>query len=567
MKFNEQFANALAQLREDPQSKPAVGEICSSFWSWLAEGLGEIILANGDTNPFIEENINLIDFGIEGTLIDAAAVRATIADCDISGCRIKVRTVSEWLREILQKARAGDKVEKLEHEYKLQQLQTSKIQHEIKHIQGDRRALIENMHYRPTDPAKQLAELDATENMLLDSIRKKKEISKGAFLSVEEKRLHVKQQVELQKKLEAANKFIAALPNQEGSAEAKKMTKAIHDDLFVKLVDSETAEKKLADDLGALQKKSAEMPLSEIENRITEDLEYIRDLTRLSAKRLSLDPFPLIREGDKVFSLALLNKSLNQITEFDPHIFHNDRVPLFGRPYVLLIPGTGNAIYDWKNNCIILPMVPPGGNFMGSLATGIIEYRLDVDEEKKLLTSYNQLPDLKAIRSIIQLKTKLIKEYIIWMTSEANGFRILSKESKNWFEHEIGPSKNDIFTPLELQSYTMTSIEFNKLFDDTTARIKEAEEAGTEPSADDLWTASLLHFQMGKPERSLPLIEKYMKLRPDHLMGWYNLGYISMKQMNRTQARDAFNAYCKMDTQSWWSKVVRDHLRNLGPAS
>jgi tetratricopeptide (TPR) repeat protein len=181
-----------------------------------------------------------------------------------------------------------------------------------------------------------------------------------------------------------------------------------------------------------------------------------------------------------------------------------------------------------------------------------------------LITSFNQLPDNKTIRSIIQIKAKLVKEYIIWMTSEYNGYRILSKDSKKWFEQEIGPSRNDIFTPLEFQSYTMTSMEFNKLFDDVTARIKEAEENETEATPEDLWAGALLFYQMGKPERALPLFEKYAKAKPDDIKGQYNLGFAAMKQMNRPLAREAFGTYSKMDTQSWWSKLVRDHLRNLG---
>ncbi len=565
MEFEERFAASLKALKEDPQNKAAVGEICSSFWTWIAESVGEIIRANGQTDPFIIANADLIDYGLS-SLVDVAAVKAYIADCDMADSRIQVRTISQWLREMLTKAMAGDKVEELQHKLKVQHLQSTKILKDIQQIQGDRRSMIENMYYRPTDCAKQLAALDDSDNMLLESLRKKKEISKGKFLTVEEKRQHVKQQVELQKKLEYAANFISTLPNKDGSAEVKKMSKVVNEDLFNKLVDSEFVENKIDEELKSLQKKLAEMSLSAVENKITEDLEYIRDITRLSAKRLSLDPFPLVRPDEKVFSLSLLKKNLNQITEFDPHIFHNDRVPLFGRPYVLLVPGTGKAIYDWKNNSIVLPMVAPNADFMGSLASGIIEYRLDVDEDKKLLTSYNELPDLKTVRSLIQLKARLTKEYIIWMTSEANGYRILSKDSKNWFEHEIGPSKNDIFTPLEYQSYSMSLKEYNALFDETTKRLDEAEKAGTAPVPKDLWVAAILYNQQGKPEKSLPLFEAYTKACPDHLMAWYNLGYTAMKQMNKNLARDAFNVFCKKDTQSWWAKVVRDHLRNLGPA-
>ena len=564
MQFEERFANALALLKEDSQSKQAIGEVCSTYWTWLGESLGEIIRANGDTAPYIEANVNIIDFGIVPALVDAEKVRATIVDCELDSRRIQVRTISMWLKELLLKVRQGDKVEKLDLECKTEELKLKKVMSEIKDTQADRRSKIENMYFKPTDPAKSLAELENTENMLLDNLRKKKEISKGVFLSAEQKREHVKQQVDLQKKLEFANSFINTLPNKDGSTEIKKMTKTIHDELFVKAVDVESGLKKLKEELESVQKQSADMPLSEIENKITEELEYIRDITRLSAKRLAIDPFPLIRPEDKLFSLSALNKNLNQITEFDPQIFHNERVPLFGRPYVLLVPSTGNAIFDWKNNCIVMPTIAPGGNFMGSISSGIIEYRLDVDEDKALLTSFNKMDEMKTVRSVIDLKAKLTKYYVIWMTSEYNGYRILSKEAKKWFEQEIGPSKNDIFTPLEFQSYTMTSMEFNKLFDDVTGRLKEAEDASKPAAPDDLWAASLLYYQQGKPEKALPLLEQYVKARPEHLMGWYNLGFIAMKQMNRTLAKEAFNTFCKMDTQSWWSKAVRDLMRNLG---
>jgi len=565
MEFKEKFASALKTLKEDPENKQPVAEISTSFWAWLTDNLGEIIRENGDVNPFIDANTDLIDFGLCHELVDIAAVKANIANASMEACRIKVQTMSEWLKELMQKIRSGDKVEKLEHEINIEKMHQKKLMDEISEIQSDRRAKIENMYFRPTDPAKSLAELENTEKMLLDDFRKKKEISKGAILSVEQKRDHAKQQIELKKKLEFAASFIATLPNKDGATEAKTLTKRI-EELFVKVVDVETGLKKLNKDLEEVQKKSSELSPAQIETAVSDKIMHIRDMVKLSARRMGIEPFPLVRPEDKTFAMSSLLASLNQITEFDPHIFHNDRVPFVGRPFVLLVPATGNAIFDFDTNSIILPIIVPGGNFMGSLATGIIEYRLDADEEKKILTSFNQLPDLKTCRSIVQLKARLTKEYIIWMTSEYNGYRILSKESKNWFEHEIGPSRNDIFTPLEFQGYTMTSMEFNKLFDDVTERLKEAEESEgkIQPTADDLWAGALLLFQQGKADKACPLLEQLVKIQPDNKMAWYNLGFVAMKHMNRSLAREAFNTFCKMDTQSWWSKAARDQLRNLG---
>ncbi|MCL2220612.1 MAG: tetratricopeptide repeat protein [Chitinispirillia bacterium] len=585
MKFEEQFAKPIAilkaqlQTKEDElsaeakeeaktQKKQAVAEITGSFWGWLCEGLGEIIRENGDATKFLDENAAVIDLGLQKELVNVEEMKAAIMDADISDCCINVRTMSQWLKVELRRARGGDDFEKLSQKNKLELDELDKLTKEIAEQQAFRRSKIEPMYMKPDDCAKQIAQLEATEKLLLDSVRKNKEISKGAFLSVEQKRENMKQKQDLHVKLESANKFVAGLPNQEGAVEMKKLTKRIHEELFIKLVDMETVAKKTGEELEALQKKADAMPASEVETKVSDAINNIRDMVRLSAKRLGIEPFPLFTPNDKKLPMSELRKNLDRITEFDPRLFKNDRIAVVGRPFVLVVPATGNAIFDYQTNSVIMPTIAPAGNYMASLSKGMVEYRLDADEEKVLLTSYNGAsPDLKKLRSLFDLKASLTKDYITWMTKEYNGTRIMPKENLKWFQQEIGPNKNEIFVPLKYQGYTMTSAEFNKLFDEVSERIKEAEEKETDPTPEDLWVGSLLFYDMGKPEKALPLIEKYVKVKPDHLMAWYNLGHISMKQMNKAQAREAFDRFCKMDTSSWWSKAVRDVLRNLGPAS
>ena len=560
--FNEQFADSLELLKADSQDKKAVGTICSSYWSWLSDSLGALIRAKADIEPFLEENGDLINFGIHPNLVDAAQIKAAIADCSTDSCRIEVRTAAQWLRELVRKTIEGEEQGHLQRDIDAVEAENRKVQSEIIRLRNDRRGRIMAMYSNAPEVGKSIDNLETVDDLLFESIKQKKAIAGGAFLSADQKREHVKHQIELQKKLDQSASYISMLPDKEGGpVEIKKIAKQM-EELFNKSAEIEMKLSRLSEKLVEVQKKQAKVPVSEIERKVTAEIDYMRDLTRLSARRLGLEAFPLIRAEDKVFSLSSLNKSLNQITEFDPHIFHNGRVPLFGRPYVLLMPGIGNGVFDYKNNCIILPVIAPGGNFMGSLSTGIIDYRLDADEDKTLLTSYNQLPDLKNVRSIIQLKANLTKDYITWMTSEYKGFRILSKEAKNWFEYEVGPSKNDIYTPLEFQSYVMSSMEFKKLLDGVEERLKALGEDETGP-ADDLWAGAILYYQQGKNDKSCALLEKLVKIQPENLMAWYNLGFVAMKMMNRTLAKGAFEEFCKKDTQSWWSKVARDHLRTL----
>jgi len=560
--FSETFAEPLKQLKANSEDKSAIGRISSSYWSWLSDSIGVLIRAKADITPFLEENSDLINFGIHPELVDTAKTKAAIADGNTDSSRIKVQTATQWISELVQKIREGEEQGHLQRDIDTVEEDNRKVQSEIIRLRNDRRKRIMAMYSNAPEAVKSTDNLEAIDDLNFESIKQKRAISAGAFLSADQKREHVKQQLELQKKLDYANNYISMLPDREGGpVEMRKLMKQL-DELFSRSADIEIKLKKLYEKLQEVQKKQARVPVGEIELKVTDELDYMRDLTRLAAKRIGLDAFPLVQPEDKVFSLSSLNASLNQITEFDPHIFKNGRVPLFGRPYVLLMPGIGNGIFDYKNNCIILPVIAPQGNFMGSLATGIIDYRLDADEDKALLTSYNQLPDLKDVRSIITLKASLTKDYIMWMTFEYKGLRKLSKEAKNWFEYEVGPSKNDIYTPLEFQSYVMSSADFKKMLDGIEERLKELGEDQIGPP-DDLWAGALLYYQQGKNDKCCALLEKLVKVQPENLMAWYNLGFVAMKLMNRTLAKESFEEFCRKDTQSWWSKVARDHLRTL----
>ncbi len=560
MIFDDQFSTALERLRFDSQDKQACADIGSGYWTWLFESLGELIREKKDVEPFLSANSDLIDFGLHSSLVDPEQVRKEICNFQPgSSARLVVRTFSEWFNDLLLRIRQGDKKEQLERDIKLLEIQGRKLQCEIRHLQQERYVMLQSALGEISSSLKrQLENVEAVDKIIFESLKTKRAISKGTFFSVDQKREHVDREKTLAKEQQRIATLLNSISDKELVVNVKKMAKIL-EELFLKSVEIDESIKKMTSEAELLEKKSAEIPLLEIENSVRREIEYLRELVKLSSRRAGLEPFPLVRSGDKSFDFKTLTACLNQIMEFDPHIFHNDRVPLFGRPYILLVPGIGNAIYDWKNNCLILPIVAPSGNFIASLSSGIIEYRLDVDEDKKLLRSYNQIPELKSIRSIISLKSRMVKDYVVWMNSEYKGYRILSRDVKEWFEREIAPSKNEIYTPYEFQWYAISSTEFKKMLEDLESKIVNPENADSA----DLWAASILLYQQGNLDKAVELLKLLVEKQPNNLMAWYNLGLISKKTHDHNTAKHAFNIFCSLDPQSWWSRITRDHLREI----
>jgi hypothetical protein len=197
---------------------------------------------------------------------------------------------------------------------------------------------------------------------------------------------------------------------------------------------------------------------------------------------------------------------------------------------------------------------------MASVATGMIEYRIDADEDKRLITSYTQLPQNVGVKSVFHLLAELTKDYITWMVSEYKGYKILAKEVRKWFEHEIAPSKNDIYVPPQYQAFALPAEEFNRVLNECESRLSGELAAADE---NDLWVASVLNYQRGKFGRSVELLKALVVKNPRHEKALFNLGFICMKLMYKQDAVASFMEFARTNQQSWWTGVVMDFVRRL----
>ncbi len=563
MKYTEKFAELVSKIMQDSENAVLLGTIYSPFWEMVVGAVCEVIRNGEDLEAFLEKEQHLIDFGITPELCpDRQSCVSAITGYPKERVPVQILTVSNWISILVCKILKGDKEELLQKKIETSKIGIRKTEQEIRTYQQERKDLLQSFLERSASGGqhiKFLDLLDEIDNLTLESLRVKKAISNGAFLTVEQKRSHVEREKRIQKEVQWYNSLLGSIKEREGMLEVKKVGDRITAS-FILLLDYEQSIEKADEEIKKIKKQHQEISPLEIQSKVQKELEKIRDLVRLSSRRCHCECNPLILEESKYLTFQTISECFERILEFDPKIFYNDRVTIFGKPQVLLAPGVGNALYDWENNILIVPLNAYGNNAMASIAAGIIEYRLDVDESRYLLTTYNQLAENKNIRSSTALKSQLVKDYITWMTSEYKGYRILKKEIKQWFEHEIAPGKNEIYTPVSYQIFNLKKEEYQKQLSEAEEKVKEGIESCSDQQ---LWASSILFYQKGELSEALRFLEVIVSRKEASPMVYYNIGQIASKLNMRQVAQNGFTEYIKRNPQSWWAKNAQERLGRL----
>ncbi|MBD3392392.1 MAG: hypothetical protein GF418_10005 [Chitinivibrionales bacterium] len=566
MQLDDSSRQVVQNFMAEPTDARATYALGALYWSTVTSRIGALLQEKKDIREFVDAEREFVNFGLLNEVReDADAVRLTLTGDAGSYPHLRIRVFSEWLIETIEEIVEGNQKELLEQDIKRARIQIERFNKEIASTQESRKELIlthlgEGGSSVPSGALlAQVARLTQGDQLLFDSLKTKKAIAKGVFFSVEQRRAFVGRENQLQKAQAQCEGLVSRIQGKDERAALHNIENRISE-IFSKIIALEDSIVRMEKRIEEIKEKQDTISPAEVESRALRAIEYVRDLVKLCARRLRIESCAILRPKDPFFTIQELCACFDRIQEFDPRVFCNERVNYLGKPSVLLVPGNGNAIYDWKNNEFIVPLVPPGGDFVGSIASAIIEYRFDVDDDKKLLNSYMKLPENRGVKSIYRLKKQLTKDYVSWMTSEYKGYRVLSKDAKKWFEHEIAPSRKDIFCPPEYQQFNISTKEFRSLLENVESRL--GEEASEHP-AEDRWIASILNYQQGKFERAFEHIQSLLEDDSQHLFGYYNLGHIGMKISRKQDAIRGFSEFSKRNPQSWWAGVARDHIRRL----
>jgi tetratricopeptide (TPR) repeat protein len=563
MNFSEQELFTLHGLKENPNEAAHLHQAGILFWKKLEDQVLSCIREKKNLDEFLTREYDFVNFGISPEVLEQAQspidrMRASLKP----GRYLKMMQVSDWILEMYSKIISGDRREALQNEIKIAHLQIQRFEEGIKNAQQLRKdILFKKLGEKiPVEKcAKPIDLLEHADNLRRRHLKIKKLSSKGVFIPVADKRKNFELEKEFSANIEQVGHFLLSVDSTESMTAIKRSAGQI-EELINKIFDTEDAIVRLTDEMTAVAKKQLTVSPAEIEAALRTELDYVKDLTRLSAKRLHRESCCFMKTGDPCFTMKEIDDCIDRIMEFDPEIVHNQRVALFGLPSVLIVPGYGSALYDWKNNRIIVPLTAPGGNFMASIASGMIEYRMDVDEDKGLLLSYNKLPRHKDVKSVFHLKGELTKDYISWMTSEYKGYKTLPKEERKWFEQEVAPNKNEIAVPLEYRPFMLAGEAFIEKWKKTESLLAQGPEACP---ADVLWAASILLYLQGKFSQSMEMLLLLIRKDPDRPIAYYNLGHTCEKLMRKSEAIQFFGEYCKRNPQSWWAAAAMEHVRRL----
>jgi hypothetical protein len=563
MNYSEQALSTLHGLKENPNDSAIQRSAGTLYWNCIEENIFNLIREKKEIGEFLVQEYDFLNFGISPEMLEnAQAIGARMRASNTPARHLKVLLVSDWIKETYLKIISGDRLDALEKEQKFALQQIQRFEQEIKTAQQLKKDILakELGGKMPADIyAKNISLLDRADEMFRLNLKVKRMSSKGVFIPVDEKRKNCKMQQEHTTCIEQIGRFMGSISSPESSSTMKQCAEQIEENI-VKTLDTEEAIARIKNEMSEVSKKQQDLSPAEIEAAMRKELDYVKDLTRLSAKRLHRESCCFMKPDDACLSIKDINDCIDRVMEFDPEIVHNQRVMVFGLPSILIIPGNGSALYDWKNNRIIVLLSTPGGNLMASIASGMIEYRLDVDEDKQLLTSYNKLPRHKDVKSVFHLKNELAKDYIAWMISEYKGYKTLPKEERKWFEQEIAPNKNDIAIPLAYRSFMLAGEAFN----DKCKEIETLLAKGLDACAPEvLWTASILFYQQGKFNQAMEALLALIGKDPLPPIPYYNLGHTCEKLMRKQEAVKFFGEYCKRNPQSWWAAVATEHIRRL----
>lgn len=178
----------------------------------------------------------------------------------------------------------------------------------------------------------------------------------------------------------------------------------------------------------------------------TKEIAYKNEIVRLkkyvllAAKKSQVEPTAVLVGVREIATRKRVSEIIDLFLQenVDPHVFEPklERIRKMGRPSILLLPGSGVAVYDWEKHMFLVPLIPPK-TFEESIANAFVEFHWDMDaQDKTLRESYGEIKIYKKL-SITKLKTQLSKDYIVWATKESKGWKMLDKEVRGWFQAKI----------------------------------------------------------------------------------------------------------------------------------
>ncbi len=431
---------------KDPFAKRALNY---SYWN-LVNYIMKRKLANIGAKNFFEftraEQL-AVNFGyiseklIEGAEFDQNCFNETLVSTISIEPEIKYFSVTAWLNEQFKEFMGHYEIEKLkaEHETAITKIDAAKKSSEqIMIFKKNFLLVLSKLLNNPLQFAKVYSLSDhiyATSNRY--ALIKYK-VQSGTALSKEERLELIHIENTMNELRNERKEILKSFPRHQMEL-VDYEEKTIHGEIELLGIISAVGKSKIA--LEAFIESKNSITLAKKEEFFNERLTLLKTMLELIAKRNKIEPTPFLTANLKAKMPDFVFQAIAKFIEADPKVFANKKVRRFGHPTIIFVPGPGNGVYNYDLNALMIPEFPPK-DFRDSLISALVLFRWDCDEEREFRDSFNALKPYKRL-SFVDLQRSLIRDYIMYITKEREGYKVFDKEIRDWFTWQVAPKKSE----------------------------------------------------------------------------------------------------------------------------
>lgn len=434
-------------FKKDPGDREAVEKLNALYWDLVINTvLKKLPKVKDQKIPFEENEVNLVNFGLIDPkfLPDDSSVLQEIEEdktFDQESSEIQFTYLTDHLQSLYKEAFGYNKLRELEEVYRGAEDRLKAARDRLAYLTKERLQLIQGFPGGETA----VGFVQKMDKMVMVMSVLERKMKLGRQLTPEDR---AKIGALKNEKTNVNNQIIQFLTALKGKVsddkvqEFRNMGGEIESQAQEELrLTEEVAGRKA--DIDNHNKETNAITMKTKESTYKNEIIRLKKYVLLTARKSKIDPVAVLTNVKEIATKKRVKEIMDSFLakNVDPAIFDpaQQRIKKDGIPKAMLLPGSGVSVYDWESHMFLVPLIA-AKKLEESVANAFVEFHWDMDEDKSLRESYGELKIYKKL-SITKLKLQLAKDYVVWATQEAKGWKKLDKEVRPWFSTKIAKQK------------------------------------------------------------------------------------------------------------------------------
>lgn len=448
--FKNNIKSAIASFNANPSNIAHIRYLNSQYWDMVYFIVKKKVLSTGGLS-FSESEKLAIDFGYisdellgENKDITPRALNDSVSVKNGRRGPVPCFSISKWLHEQLQDFLGINKLKEYEKKYDALVKFVDNLREEKRVVIESKKKMDEEFkNNRPAGISTAAAEKITAFNALIDEALEKygslrSRIQNELLMKKGERVEFVTLENQIGKTRDERKKFYKSLP----AAKADYLANLVFlEDMIIQkeheIFDNVTLIGKSRQKIEEFIYSKKEILDDEKDEFLKEKISAVKNIIEIISKTNKIDPVIFLTENPQENIPDALFDVIEKVMEFDPGLFENKKVKIYGRPDMILAPGKGRGDYDYHMNALIIPQFPVK-DYIDSMLNALALYRWECDDENKMKNSFSNLKSNKYFTSSSTLMQSFIKNYCIYMSKNIDGggaVRIseFDFETRAWF--------------------------------------------------------------------------------------------------------------------------------------